>query len=375
MVWSGLYSAGEEHVIDNGCSFSNSLFKTGSGKMVNISSDGLIKAKTLLGFSEDTLDCTFESLQPTTKLHATGERYELQESSHLHLYKGVNNYRTMNAVSRPSPSLIYKTNSVGSTCTLKNDSDINLVQPEIYISTCKKDSIKFYTAGGRSISVSNDALQRARSLLSDPDLGSFLNEGDAGDSIFSFSNEGQSDSRASGEGNDPHTPLYHHTMAKRKPMTKSFTSPLKSYREMEYSTKFLNANAGSNLITKFNAVGKEIDCSLQSSITCPQKPSNDKNEMSDTSVHNSLMHDFSSRIDPLGKSSRRSFADISNVMDTAHASNRQPTSGKRRLASRVMVSPFKKPRSSKFSAPFNQDVAVFPNGKNYCRLLTTSISF
>lgn len=355
-LWSTL-DAGEEHAIYNGCSFSNSLFKTGSGKMVNISSDGLVRAKTLLGFEEDSVYFDFQSLQQTTKLHAIGETYEMQHPPHPHLNRGVDR-----AMSRPSPPLIYNANSVGRTCTLKDDSEINIVQPKTYGSSNKQSSIKFYTAGGRSISVSNDALQRARSLLGDPDLGTFLNEGDAGNSTFSFSNKQQSDITTSSEGNDPHTPLYQIT-AKSKHMTKIFTSPLKSTSQMEPSTKFRCVSAGSNLITKFDAVGKEIECSHQSNITCKQKPLNDKNEVSHTDVYNSSLNDFSSRMAPSGRSSRRTFLDISNTMDTVHENNRQLASGKRRLGSRVTVSPFKKPRSSKFSAPLNQDVAVFPNGK------------
>ncbi|KAE9608508.1 hypothetical protein Lalb_Chr08g0236481 [Lupinus albus] len=46
--------------------------------------------------------------------------------------------------------------------------------------------IKFHTACGRSISISNYALQRARSLLGEPHLGDFFDGGDVSDSIFSL---------------------------------------------------------------------------------------------------------------------------------------------------------------------------------------------
>ncbi|KAF1874236.1 hypothetical protein Lal_00030269 [Lupinus albus] len=45
-------------------------------------------------------------------------------------------------------------------------------------SSGKQPPIKFHTAGGKSISVSNDALQCARSLLGDPDLRDFFDGGD-----------------------------------------------------------------------------------------------------------------------------------------------------------------------------------------------------
>ncbi|BBH02575.1 hypothetical protein Prudu_013190 [Prunus dulcis] len=46
-------AAGQVQATNNRGGFSNSLFQTGSGKMVNISPDGLVRAKTLLGLGDD----------------------------------------------------------------------------------------------------------------------------------------------------------------------------------------------------------------------------------------------------------------------------------------------------------------------------------
>lgn len=361
-------SAGKEHAMDDDSHFSNSLFKTGTGKRVNISSNGLARAKTLLGIKEHAIDCNSQSLQQTKKLCAVGETYELHRSFQAQLDMGVINYGMMKVgshlspLSRSSPSLINNSKPVGGTDTIKNYSEINRVQPEKYGSTCNKGSIKFFTAGGRSISVSNDALQRAKSLLGDPDLGGLFDEGDAGNAIVSFSKESQSDCTAYCEGNDPHTPLYHHTTAKSKCMSQKFTSPTESSDHMEYSTKFLSIGTGSNLITKFNAVGKQIDC-LQSSIRCQQTPLNDQKQVSDTTTSASF-NGFSSKADPFGNSSSQTPVEISNTMVTTHANNRQLACGKRRLGPRVTVSSFKQPRITRFSAPLKQDVTVFPDGSS-----------
>ncbi|XP_028804749.1 protein BREAST CANCER SUSCEPTIBILITY 2 homolog A isoform X2 [Neltuma alba] len=360
------YSAGKELAMDDDCLFSNSVFKTGSGKTVNISSNGLARAKTLLGLKEDASDCNSQSLWKTTKLCAIDEAYELQRSSQSELDKGVSSYGMVNMGSHLSPlscfnpSSINNTNSVGGTHTIKNYPEKTPVRPEKYGSACKEGPVKFFTAGGRSLSVSNDALERARNLLGDPDLGGLFDEGDAGNAIFSFSKERQSDSAASYEENDPHTPLYHHITAKSKYMTQSFTSPMKSSGPTEYSSKFPSVGSGSNLITKFNAVGKEINC-MQSSITCPQTPLHDKNQVSDKTVSTSSFNGFPSRMDPLGKSSQIS-VEISNTMSTAHATNRQLVCGTRRLGPRVNASTFKQPRNTRFSAPLKQDVPVSPDG-------------
>ncbi|KAI4353653.1 hypothetical protein L6164_002585 [Bauhinia variegata] len=341
--------AGERNAIDKGFGFSNSLFQTGSGKMVNISSDGLARAKALLGFEEDTTGCNSQSLQHKTKMHNIDEAYERQCSPHLQSQKGVNSYRMRNVLPCPSS-------------TLKNDAEVHIIQQQRYNSACNKTPIKFHTAGGRSLSVSSDALNRARSLLGDPDLDGFFNDGDTGDLVFFLPNGGQTENTTSGQGSNPNTPLFNQVKTKSKHVMKGFTSPLQSSSPMQFSAKFASVSAGSNLIKKFDAADKEGDATLNSSITSQQKPSNESNPPSDATVCNSPSNSFSSKIDPQGKSSGRPLVDISNTINTENTYNRQPVNMKRTLGNRVTVSPFKRPRNSKFSAPLNNDASVFPNG-------------
>ncbi|XP_061357187.1 protein BREAST CANCER SUSCEPTIBILITY 2 homolog B-like [Gastrolobium bilobum] len=346
-------SEGEEHAIHNICSFSNSLFKTVSGKRITISSNGLARAKTLLGLKEDTVGSnipspqhTKKSPQHTKKLHAMVETYERQQlSPHVQQHKVINSYKMMNVVSCQSPS-------VGSSHTLKNEFDQKVVQPD------KQAPIKFQTAGGRSISISNDALQRARSLLGDPDLGDFLDGGDVGDSIFSFQNKRQNNTTLACDRSDTNTPLRHQITSESNHMTKSCTYPMRSSRQKDFST---SEGTGNNLIMRFDAVGDENDYSRKSCNTWGQKPLYDRNQAPDSTVYHSSLNGFSSKADPREMSSGRSFADISNTINTVHTKNRQAASGKRRLGLGLTVSSFKRPRCSKTSVPFDQDVAVFPN--------------
>lgn len=314
---------------------------------------------------EDIVGSNIQSPQHATKLHAIGETNERHRSPHLQLLKSVNSYRMTNAVSCQSPS-------VGSSHTLKSDFEIEVVQPDMYSPTVKQAPIKFHTAGGRSISVSNDALQRARSLLGDPDLGDFFDGGDASDSIFSLPNERQTNTTSSCDGNDCDTPLIQQITSESNHMTKYFMLPLLSSRKKD--AKFLCEGSGNNLIMKFDAVGNQSDYSLKSSIICGQKPLHDENQAPDSTPYHSSLNGFSSKIDPPRMSSGRPLVDISNTINIVHTNNRQPASGKRRLGSHVIVSPFKRPRNSKISVPYDydQDIGACPNGKHILKFLIHS---
>ncbi|KAG5128994.1 hypothetical protein JHK84_035391 [Glycine max] len=331
---------GEERVLDDGFGFSNSLFTTGSGKKVTISSSGLVRAKTLL----DTIDSSIQSPHRTNKLHAIGEKRkqrqeEEDESPQLKLHRVID-----------SPS-------VGGGCrALKKN---GFEETDAY----KQAPIKFHTAGGRSISISKDALQRAQSLLGD--VGDLFEGGDAGSSMFSFPFERQADTAASSQRGDCNTPLVRRvlTPARSNCTAKSFTFPLQSSRQRELPPKFPCEGDGNNLITEFDAVGEESGYnSLKSTNACGQKkPLYGWNQAPHSAVHDSSLNGFSSKIDTHAVSIRRPLVDVSNTTNPDQTNNRQPASGKRRLGLRVTVSPFKKPRSSQISVPLEQDIGKSPH--------------
>ncbi|KAL2340475.1 hypothetical protein Fmac_008415 [Flemingia macrophylla] len=319
---------GEQRPIDDGFAFSNSLFKTGSGKKVTISPSGLVRAKTLL----ETIDSNMQS----PRLHAIGETRgkHQQHSPQLKLHR------------------VFNSPSVGrSRHALKN-----FEEKEANCSAVNQAPIKFNTAGGRSISVSNEALKRARSLLCDPDVGDLFEGGGAGNSIFSFPFEGQTNNVDSRERGDCNTPLVHGVAASVcNCVTKSFTYPLESSRQRESPSKFPFGGDGNNLMTKFDAVGEECGYSWKSTKACGQKPLYDTNQSPQSGKYDSSLNEFSSKL-----GSRRPLVDVSNTIKTDQTNNGQLGSGKRRLGLRVTSSPFKKPRCSKTSVPSEQDVGKSP---------------
>ncbi|KAK9289849.1 hypothetical protein L1049_008009 [Liquidambar formosana] len=362
---------GEDDTIDkgvnarnNGGAFpSNSLFQTGSGKMVNISSAGLVKAKTLLGLEENYNHNTFQDFECANQLSTTdtNEAFGLRNSSHLEMREGVNNFGIIDAASITTPQLNSKTGLLVS--ELKKEAIPNLMQSEMCNSAPKPPPIKFHTAGGRSLSVSSDALQRARSLLGDPELGMFINERDVDDQVFSFFKEGRHDNNSLNKKNDPHASFSHQEMTKSKQASKNFISPLRSSsNQMRSSVMSESIISGSNLIKKFDAEDDDSNFRSNSNKSSLQKPLSNRPCSPHSVTENSLANGFGSRINPPGSSSRGPLVDISNCIGTSYTNKKQIISEKRRLGKTSSVSPFKRPRSSRFSAPLNSNILFVPNG-------------
>ena len=186
-----------------------------------------------------------------------------QNSSHLEMQEDLNSIKSENAKPVPRPfstSTSWRTEST-------NEAAPNLKQSEMYSPAQTPPPIKFHTAGGRSISVSSDALLRARSLLGDPELGTSLNEGDEDDTISSFLKGSFRDASSNNE-NDSDTSLSHHEKAKSKHASKSLISPIRLFpNRVQSSVMPENAYSGSNLIKKY---------ADDSKITCPQEPLSNK---------------------------------------------------------------------------------------------------
>lgn len=351
---------GEAQARGNACGFSNSLFCTGSGKSVDISSAGLVRAKTLLGLEEDNDHSNFQGFQHPTNVYTANKQLGWKNLSHLEMKGGMKNSRIMDhATSVPRLS---KTGMVGS--ELMNEVNPNLLQSEIQNSDPKPPPIKFHTAGGRSLSVSSEALKRARSLLGDPDLGTFLNGGDAVDSAFSVFQDSRFNDASSNKEKDFYSAFTHPGAAKSKHISKTFISPLKSTLNQVKSTfNSENITSGSNLIKKFDAVEDDSIRGFNSNTSYIQKPLGNSPHEPGTAVDNSLANGIGSRINPLARSSREPLVDISNTYGPALTNNRQANSKKKRLRRRTSISPFKRPRSSKFTTPLNRNVSFVPSGK------------
>ena len=334
---------GQDHDRDNRCGFTNSLFQTGSGKAVNISSVGLVRAKTLLGLEENN---NHRACQEHITKQSMMDGLDGQNSSSLEMQKDLNGIKIKDAesVARPfTTSTSWKTESI-------NEPVPNLKQSEMYNPASNPPPIKFLTAGGRSISVSTDALQRAKSLLGDLELGTSLNEGDEDDMIPSFL-KGSFWDVSSNKENDSNASL---SQAKSKNASKTFISPIRSFpNRVQSSVMPENMYSGSNLIKKYTD---------DSQITCPQKPLSNRHCAPHTIIDNSEANGKCSINKSLGRPSRDPLVDVSNRIGTVLINKKQATSEKRRLGRRSSTSPFKRPRSSKFCPPLNINASFPPNG-------------
>ncbi|PKI51435.1 hypothetical protein CRG98_028146 [Punica granatum] len=290
---------------------SNSLFQTGSGKMVNVSSAGLVKAKTLLGLGEDDDHCASQGLGISKP------------------FSNNNGYRSLNSLPRVKGGAnvadVMEGESIsgsGSTCQsgsaenrLKLLAYPNSVQPKTHDLPAKPAAIKFHTAGGRSLSISSDALKRARSLLGDPELGSFLNEG-------RLCND------PSKKENEPPISLQYQGTPNHKDATKSFISPL--LRLSSDGERSLNSSKkikeGSNLIAQFNAAASECPYRFGSDSGSPKRP---LMERSYAPVDPSVVKDCDSRSNCHASPRGQVLLDISNITRVNYSSNENNVSEKR----------------------------------------------
>jgi breast cancer 2 susceptibility protein len=218
-------------------------------------------------------------------------------------------------------------------------------------------------------------MERARSLLGDPeDIGTFLNEGDAVDQGLSVF-EGSGFGDASSNKENVFYSAFTHPRASSKHISKTFISPLKSSANyVQSSINPKNVISGSNLIKKFDAVHNDSISKVNNNATYVQKPVRNGLCTSATMVANSLdnitgsrmnsLQRTSSRMIPLQKSLCAPLPDISNTIGTAYSNNGQANGEKRKLGRGISISPFKKPRSSKFTTPLNRNVSSVPSGNS-----------
>ncbi|KAJ8426853.1 hypothetical protein Cgig2_006528 [Carnegiea gigantea] len=356
--YGGNNHTGEQCGKGNGFSSPNSMFQTGSGKKVSVSSAGILRAKALLGVQDNDDNCTFQGFEPPKKKSDGNDRNGCGMPSREVVKNAVGTENSPLFAEVPFHSEI---NASGK----ESDSMLGgeFVQPEIYGSTTKMPPVKFHTAGGRSISVSNEALQRARSLLGDPDMDAFSNEGDAGASMFSFLRNGNADGNPFNRVNNTDSSVSRGTFERRQQNPQKFVSPVRS----SFKRKHLGATAeamdsGTNLISKFDA-----EASIQRSngrASGVKGPSYEKTFVPDKTVQLSVSNGLGSDIHVLNRPSGEALADITNAMGIDSAAKKRTTLELKRLGRRSSVSPFKMPRSSKFSTPLNCNLSSAPTGES-----------
>ncbi|XWS43893.1 hypothetical protein CRYUN_Cryun16bG0143700 [Craigia yunnanensis] len=353
-------SSSEVVPTNNGCGYSNSLFQMGSGKMVNISSAGLIRAKTLLGVEQDNEH--FEGFQHPRKLPATDEPCGWQRFSHSEKKEGLQSTGVADVTLDTRHFLNSRNGLVGSTLGSKNDS--TPVHSKMFDSVPKPPPIKFHTAGGRLLSFSTDALKRTRSLLGDPELGIFFGEMNEELPPFKVYKEDEFNDASSNKENHIFTSFSHQGRIKSKDTSKDFISPLKSsFKQMRSIFNSENLCLESNLIENFDAIANSSACMSSTNMPSAQKPLSNGPSEKNLVTNNFLPSSTGLQTNLLGRSFGGPLTDISNNIFTSETnSNKQIMNEKRRIGRSSFISPFKRPRCSKFSAPLNEDVSFVANG-------------
>ncbi|KVI03323.1 BRCA2, oligonucleotide/oligosaccharide-binding 1 [Cynara cardunculus var. scolymus] len=341
---------------DDGNNCMNSMFQTGSGKAVNICSMGLIKARTLLGLEENSdHDETSKGLEQSREHANVGEFFMCPSSSSLPMTSAGTNFRFQDTKSVPVSKFKFQSGVY--------EGEIKEVAQRSVCSASRPPSIKFYTAGGRSVKVSGDALKRARSLLGDPDLGNFLKEGDAGSPVFSSDkNSNFGDNMLNKENNV--CPFFSDGTQKAKNMSNNFVSPVRStLSDKKTAIRLENIGLRSNLIKEFDAVEHDKTIKQCNDIPCSLVPLTANKSHAVEGVRGALVDNSTT----LGVSSARKslsgpLVDISNTIGLRSADNKQVTGEKRKVSSRKYTSPFKRPRNSKFIPPLDKKSTLVPNG-------------
>jgi breast cancer 2 susceptibility protein len=281
----------------------DSPLKTSSVRTVNISSLGVSRAATLLGLEESTLSTQlFGQVGEKLGTKITVER----ENSECRLASGnaisVDSHKDFS----PSEKRLYRHEQLRFSKSSASDSG--------------EDSIRFSTAGGRSMAISSNSLQRAKNLLGeleDPQNDS------AGCSLASASKMKQPNSSASKE-KQPNSTIY--------PRDDPF---------LLHTSRPIGCTSPDTPATKHNAnmLHVERECHAINDIPKVLKPPSRLSEgdtASDVKCNTRRYHT------PTG-----ALVDITNYM-APHSGNMDHfANGKRIMGRRNSISPFKRPRSSR----------------------------
>ncbi|CAA0392660.1 unnamed protein product [Arabidopsis thaliana] len=331
---------------ESGFGVSNSLFQTASNKKVNVSSAGLARAKALLGLEEDDLN-GFNHVNQSSS------------SSQQHGWSGLKTHEEFDAT-----VVKHHSGTPG-----QYEDYVSGKRSEVLNPSLKVPPTKFQTAGGKSLSVSAEALKRARNLLGDPELGSFFDDVAGGDQFFTPEKDERLSDIAINNGSANRGYIAHEEKTSNKHTPNSFVSPLWSSSKQFSSVNLENLASGGNLIKKFDAAVDETDCALNAT----HGLSNNRSLASDMAVNNSKVNGFIPRGRQPGRPADQPLVDITNRRDTAYTYNKQDSTQKKRLGKTVSVSPFKRPRISSFKTPSKKHALQASSGLSVvsCDTLTS----
>ncbi|PNT69978.1 hypothetical protein BRADI_2g03990v3 [Brachypodium distachyon] len=304
-----------------------SPLKTTCARTVNISSVGVSRAAALLGLEENTLSTQF--------FGHVGEKLG-----------------TKITVERENPEQRLGTASVhgiSGGCSMSSFPTENQVLKEPHMSFLLSNStlsdsgecpIRFSTAGGRSMAISSDALQRAKSLLGESELA--VSKDDlVGHSSVSVSKDEIPSSTLAWKEGDLDLPK----ISRAEGKTELSTFSHEAIPEKKHTGSFGYA-VPDTLATKGNGNRFHVGSHSISNIPKIPKPSSRCLSESDNA---SDTKDMARRLHmPSG-----ALVDITNFMGEHSGNINHVNNEKRRSVGRNSASPFKRPRSSRFIAPIN----------------------
>ncbi|CAL4978042.1 unnamed protein product [Urochloa decumbens] len=280
-----------------------SPLKTSCARTVNVSSAGVSRAATLLGLEEDTLSTQFfgdvgDKLGTKITVKRENPEQRLDVASVNAISGGPHN----GFCPTGNPILIDRHQQFGFS---KTTSDAG------------EHSIRFSTAGGRSMAISTDALQRAKSLLGDSDL-----------SV------------------PPNDSVGHSLASAKEKLPDSIISPNGYEANLLHRTKAIGYAVPDTPVMKGNdnkfQLGREYRA-INEIPKAPKPPSR-------------CLSEVNNAIDTKDKTQRHHMpagplVDITNYMATCSGNTDNFANGKRIIGGRNSISPFKRPRSSRFMTP------------------------
>ncbi|WZY79877.1 hypothetical protein YC2023_026261 [Brassica napus] len=298
----------------------NSFFQTASNKKVFVSSAGLSRANALLGLEADDFN-GFNHVKRSNsshqkrgcselKTHATGVQHhsEIPGQYECHVFEKISDNLYTSAVVPPT---------------------------------------MFQTAGGKTLSVSVQALKRARNLLGDPESGTLFDDVAAGDQFATPQKVQRLGDTAIKNRNANTGYNAYEGKTSNKHTATSFVSPLRSSSKQFRSAKLEDLASGGNLIKKFDAAVDETDCALNTTKVATHGVSYNRPLASNMAVNNAKANGFI----PIAKQFGQPLVDITN----RSANNKQDSTQKKRLGKTISVSPFKRPRNSSFKTPLKKN--------------------
>uniref|UniRef100_A0A0E0JEH1 Tower domain-containing protein n=1 Tax=Oryza punctata TaxID=4537 RepID=A0A0E0JEH1_ORYPU len=300
-----------------------SPLKTSYARNVNISSVGVSRAATLLGLEENTLSTQLLG-HVGDKL---GTKITVEKENSEHQF-GVASVRGMSGgcpmSSGPSENHVLM------------DPHQQFAFSKATFSDCSDQAIRFSTAGGRTMAISSDALQRAKNLLGESDLEVSPNNL-LGHSSASACKENLQNSTGLRKEGEPDLLKRSRVNSKTEPA--QFSIPAKPDRKHTGSLEYAVADS---TLANGNSVRLHAARDYHPINEIPKIPK-PSSRCSFGTENASDTKDKAQRLQmPSGP-----LVDITNYMGT-HSVNTDYLAGeKRRFGGRNSISPFKRPRSSR----------------------------